>query len=212
MIVICILLILILVRFVISPPEKKQVKFANNSTESGEYIPFYIEDDYLQIELVPKQNTDFIKNQMDEIKTFSQNHFDGVGYTDIHVRENIHVETKSLELRTDYVTAVLERHGFKRAVKINYQGSIHPVTSSLPFGFPNFTIFVDTCDDEELVKVIWLCVYGLIMHVWQREAITNALYDLGTSTDLVLADWNSLELYDLSDKKDIDRFLQDYWK
>jgi hypothetical protein len=192
---------------VILSPEKKQAKFNNNSKDSDEYIPFYIEDDYLQIELLPKQNMAFIQKQMDEINAFSQKHFDGVGYTDIHVRENIHVETESLELRTDYVTAVLERHGFKRAVKINYQGSIHPVTSSLPFGFPNFTIFVDTCDDEELVKVIWLSVYGFIMHVWQREVITNALYDLGTSTDLVLADWNSLELYDLSDKKDINRFL-----
>lgn len=212
MIVICILLILILVRFVISPPEKKQVKFANNSKDSDEYIPFYIEDDYLQIELVPKQNTDFIQKQMDEIRKFSQNHFDGAGYTDIHVRENIHVETKSLELRTDYVTAVLERHGFNRAKRINYRGYMYPENNTIAYGFPNFTVFVSTYDDDELVKVIWLHVYSLIMHVWQREAITNALYDLGTSTDLVLADWNSLELYDLSDKKDIDRFLQDYWK
>lgn len=89
---------------------------------------------------------------------------------------------------------------------------MYPENNTIAYGFPNFTVFVSTYDDDELVKVIWLHVYSLIMHVWQREAITNALYDLGTSTDLVLADWNSLELYDLSDKKDIDRFLQDYWK
>lgn len=208
MIIFCTCLILILACFVILSPEKKQAKFNNNSKDSDEYIPFYIEDDYLQIELVPKQNMAFIQKQMDEINAFRQKHFDGVGYTDIHVRENIQVETESLELRTDYVTAVLERHGFNRAKRINYRGYMYPANNTIAYGFPDFTVFVSTCEDEELVKVIWLSVYGLIIHVWEREAITNALYDLGTSTDLVLADWNSLELYDLYDKKDINRFLQ----
>lgn len=181
-------------------------------TFKDEYIPFYIEDDYLQIEIVPKQNRNHILKEMAKIEQFSDEHFDGTSFTDIYVREDISIPTRSIELRTDYVASVLKGNGFEKAEKINHRGNIRHVKNSLAFGFPNFTVFVDTYDDGELVKTMWVSVHGIIMHVWQRKAIVNALYDLGTSSDFVMADWNSLEVYDLSNENDIEHFLQDYWK
>lgn len=178
-----------------------KTKPSKQKTSKDEYIPFYMEDDYCMLEIVPKQNMRHILAEMGKPNR-----------SDNETSENILTDTEALELRTDYVTAILEHYGFKKASKINYEGTVHTVKNCLPFGFPNFTIFVDI--NGELVKVLWLRVHGLIMHVWQREAIRDALYELGSSSNLILANWHQRnpDVYDLSDKNDIERFLQDYWK
>jgi hypothetical protein len=77
------------------------------------------------------------------------------------------------------------------------------------FGFSNFTIFFDT--EDEFVKNIWIHI-GLIVSAPQFDLIQDVLYTLGEECELLLIDWNSLELFDLADKTQIQKYLMGYWK
>jgi hypothetical protein len=73
----------------------------------------------------------------------------------------------------------------------------------------NLQNVIDTQD--EFVKNIWLSI-SLIVSVGQYDLIKSALYCLGEECEMVLVDWNSLELFDLRDRIQIDKYLNDYWK
>ena len=101
---------------------------------------------------------------------------------------------------------------FEKAKNINYNS--HKIIDcekglTKAFGFSNFTIFFDT--EFEFVKNIWLS-NSLIVSVKQYDLIKSALYSLGEECEMLLVDWNSLELFDLKDRNQIDKYLMDYWK
>lgn len=61
--------------FGIKPKQKKPYEFAD--------VLHMWEDDHLMIELLPKDNLEFIKNESKRIDEFGKEHFDGYGFTDI---------------------------------------------------------------------------------------------------------------------------------
>ena len=189
------------------PDKSRQIEFAPN-----EYVPSFWEDDHCQIEVVPSENKTFIKKQAGQIGEVASKSRNDYGFTATFERGSMPVTTSSKEIRVDYFEKTLTRFQFQKARHVRYdKNEILNCESgkTKAFGFSNFTIFFDT--EGEFVKNIWIHI-GLIISAPQFDLIQNALYTLGEECELILIDWNSLELFDLSDRNQIQKYLMGYWK
>lgn len=193
-------------------------KFLNaNKTQKtefdpNEYVPSFWEDDYCQIEIVPKENRDFIQKQSQQIDESAYKSRTEYGFTETFGRGPMPVTTLSKEIRVDYFEKILTDFKFQKARHIHYEKkeTLNCETGKTKaFGFSNFTIFFDT--EYEFIKNIWVNT-GLIVSVPQLDLIKNTLYTLGEECELVLIDWNSLRLYDLADWKHLEDYLMWHFK
>jgi hypothetical protein len=191
----------------LKPDKPKQIEFATN-----EYVPSFWEDDYWQIEIVPYENKTFIQKQAGQIDELASKSKTDYGFTATFGRGPMPVTTVSKEIRVDYLERTLTGFQFQKARHIRYdKNEVLNCESgkTKAFGFSNFTIFFDT--EDEFVKNIWIDI-GLIVSAPQFDLIQNALYTLGEECELVLIDWNRLELFDLADRTQIQKYLMGYWK
>lgn len=195
----------------------KRKTLSKAEAERNTYLPFYWDDDYCQIEIVPAENSESIVERMTEIKIPADQSREGLGFTEIFEVGQMSITTFSEEIRTDALSQLLTDYKFEKAKSINYVGdkiANCETVSSKAFGFPNFTIFIET--EEEFVKHIWLAINAPDSRAEisreQFKLIKDALYSLGEEYEMVLADWNSLQLIDLRDRNQIDKYLNSYWK
>jgi hypothetical protein len=191
---------------------RKSNKTPVSALNPSEYIPSFWEDDYCQIEIVPFENKTFIQKQVRQIEDLSAKSSTGYGFKETFVRGPMPIPTISKEIRVDYFEWTLTGLQFQKAKHIRFgeREILDCETGNTKaFGFLNFTIFFDT--EGEFLKNIWIHI-GLIVSAPQLDLIQTALYILGKECELVLVDWNSLELTDLANKKQIESYLWGYWK
>ncbi len=177
-----------------------------------ESFPSFWEDDYCQIEIVPRKNNEHIRQSIKLIDEFTEKTRTDNGFTDIFGREDLPFPTINKEFRIDAFEDLLAEKGFEKAQQIRYDGySIIECSNSTSNAFflPCFNYFYD-CKDE-FVKNIWISV-SLITSTEHFSKILETLYELGEAYELVLIDWNSSELIDLADRKQIESYLMSYWK
>ena len=190
----------------------RQRTTAKIEVKADSYLPSFWEDDYCQIEIVPFENKEYIVKTIEQISDLANNSRTDFGYTETFGRGQMPVATSTKEIRTDYLAKLLTGFEFEKAKSIHYDG--HKILDcetglTKAYGFSNFTVFFDT--EDEFVKNIWLSI-SLIFSVRQYDLIKSVLYSLGEECEMVLVDWNSLELFDLRDRTQIDKYLNDYWK
>jgi hypothetical protein len=178
------------------------------TVDKGEYVPILFEDDYCQVEIVPIENKDFIKEQIKQIEKKIEQTATEYGYTEAVERSGMPAPTLSHELRVDALVYNLTEFDLQPAKYIEYQTREIIVTSTAKtkaFGFSDCTIFFDT-KDNEFVHNIWIRRDSKISteHI---PSLTSTLYLLGESYEFLLVDWNSLELIDLVDLRQIRRYL-----
>lgn len=177
-----------------------------------ENLPSFWEDEYCQIEIVPKKNIENIDKSIKQIDEFTEKTRSEYGFTDIFVREDLPFPTINEELRTDYFEKILNEKGFEKAIKIRYDSYTIiecSKTTSNAFTLPSFNFFYDC--EEEFIKNIWISI-SLITSTEHYSKILETLYELGEDFDLVLIDWNNSEQIDLSNRKQIESYLMSYWK
>jgi hypothetical protein len=173
----------------------------------NEYVPSFWEDDYCQIEIVPAENTAFILAQAKQINDLAQETSTDYGFTEAFERDSMPTTTLSKEIRIDYLENTFSGFQLQKAKYIRYDKNkiLNTETGTTKaFGFPNFTIFFDT--KNEFVKNIWINIPAFVS-VTEFDLIKEALYSLGEECGLVLIDWNTLELFDLADQKQIQKYL-----
>ncbi|MES2592207.1 MAG: hypothetical protein V4608_10005 [Bacteroidota bacterium] len=183
-----------------------------NGLKAESYLPSFAEDDFCQIEIIPFENKEFILKTIKQVSDLANNSKTEFGFTETFGREQMPVTTFSKEIRTDYLEQLLVGLAFEKAKSINYNNDKIldcETGSTKSFGFSSFTVFFET--EEEFVKNIWLSI-GPIASVKQHDLIKSALYRLGEECEMVLIDWNSLELFDLRDRTQIDKYLNSYRK
>ncbi|MCX6180576.1 MAG: hypothetical protein NT150_01435 [Bacteroidetes bacterium] len=179
---------------------------------SNEYLPSFWEDDYCQIEIVPFENKEFILDQTEQIADLAnRSKTEFGGFTETFGRGSMPAKTISKEIRVDYLEHALKGFEFQKAKNIRYETKVldGETRKVKAFGISSFTIFFDI--ENEFVKNMWVSI-NLIVSVKDFKNISSALYELGESCELVLIDWNSLELYDLRDKTQVNKYLRGYWK
>jgi hypothetical protein len=175
-------------------------------------LPSFWEDDYCQVEIVSRKNIDHIKNSIIQIEEFTKNTRTEYGFTDIYIREGLPFPTLSEELRVDYFEQELNNKGFEKATQIRYDGNTIIDCSSKTSNaitLPCFSFFYDYKD--EIINNIWIST-SLITSTDHFNKILEALYELGESCELVLINWNSSKLVDLTDRNEITEYLMNYWK
>ncbi|MGE9311641.1 hypothetical protein ACLOAU_08345 [Niabella sp. CJ426] len=190
----------------------RQETTSRSKVKIDSYLPSFWEDDYCQIEIVPIENKEYIIKTIEQINDLADKSGTDSGFTETFVRGQMPTTTFSKEIRTDYLQQLLTGFEFEKAKKINYDS--HKILDCetgiiKAFGFSNFTVFFET--QEDFVRNIWLSI-NLIVSVKQYDLIKSALHSLGEECEMVLVDWNSLELFDLRDINLIDKYLMDYWK
>lgn len=183
-----------------------------NTKIEDENLPSFWEDDYCQIEIVPRMNIEYIRQSIKQIGEFTEKTRTEYGFTDIFVRDGLPFPTINQEFLIDTFENLLADKGFEKAMKIHYDGYTIIDCSrntSNAFSLPCFNFFYD-CKDE-FVKNIWISI-SLITSTEHFNKILETLYEMGETYELVLIDWNSCELIDLTDKKQIESYLMSYWK
>lgn len=183
-----------------------------NPKIEDENLPSFWEDDYCQIEIVPRKNIEHIEKSIKQIDEFTEKTRTENGFTDIFMREDLPFPTINEELRTDYFEKLLAEMGFEKAMKIRYDGYTIiecSKTTSNAYSLPCFNFFYD-CDNE-FINNIWIST-SLITSNDHFNKILEALYELGESCEMVLINWNSSELIDLVDRNQIKEYLMSYWK
>ncbi len=185
-------------------------KIFGRNSKQREHLPSLWEDDYCQIEIAPRKNIQHIQFTIKQIEEFTEKVRTDYGFTDIFARKDLPFTTLNEELRVDSFEKFLNKKGFKKAQKIYYQG--HKViecskSTSNAFSLSSFHIFYD--GHEEFIKNIWVSIsyHTSISH---SDKIIETLYELGEGYELVLVDWNTSDLIDLTDKKQIKNYLRSF--
>lgn len=174
--------------------------------------PSFWEDDYCQIEIVPRKNIEHIEKSIKQIDEFTEKTRTEYGFTDIFMRAPLPFPTLNEELRIDLFETLLTDKGFEKAKRIRYNGDTTiecSPTNSNAFSLPCFIFFYD-CKDE-FVNNIWI-LNSLITSTDHFNKILEVLYELGEGCELVLVNWDSLELIDLTDRNQITNYLMRDWK
>lgn len=162
---------------------------------------FYHEDDFCQIEIVPKENLPDLLKQADNISGFSAQN----GYTDIYVREENKVNLKSREIDNAELEKLLAELGTEKHTEvITGYGSDYRVKSENTIGFGKEYSAVYFDFENGKVENIWITnLFGL-----NHDKVVDVLSKIGEKWNLILMDWNSSELVDLSNKVMIKKYLK----
>jgi hypothetical protein len=175
-------------------------------------IPFYWEDDFLQVEITDRRNKAYMLKKLEEVRNFSAQHYTPQGFTDVYMREDKQpIATISLELNYETLDTLLKKY-LHKATHIQYEASKLidcNVDGSYAYQADGFTVFVDT--DDDYVKYIWVRS-GLIVSNENFENLLQVLYIIGESYKMDLVDWNSLEYIELNNRIQVKEYLMGWWK
>jgi len=166
---------------------------------------FFHEDDYLQIEIIPKDNFFQKSKNISETEYNYSEH----GFTDIIFRESNKVPTLSLEITKKNLVSILKKHALAKFDKI-YSG--YGSTTNIlqkrtqAFGYEDYAILFDY--DKSIVKNIWL-IFDPDLHLpfHNYRNLTKVLIDIGKIWNLILIDWNEDVIVDLKSKEKITHYL-----
>ena len=188
-------------------------KISSDSVDPDEYVPLLWEDDYCQVEIVPEENKAFINEQSTEITGLidkSRSKFDFAGSFS---RGSMPITTLSKKITVNYLENKLTSFNIPKIEHIRYDSTkiINCKTSKIKaYGSSSFTIFFDL-DELGFIKNIWLSL-GLIVEVKVFHTLQSFLHSLGEIDGFVLIDWNSLELLNLKDEHQIQKYLMHMFK
>ncbi len=184
---------------------KSSIKTKRSELTKTEYRAkgtiFYHEDDYCQIEIVPKENQSYLLKQADNITDFSTEN----EYSDIYVREENKVSLKSRKIdKTELEKLLTELETEKHTEVTTGYGSEYRVKSenTIGFGKEYSAVYFDFENDK--VRNIWVTnLFGL-----NHDQVVDVFSKIGEKWNLVLMDWSSLELIDLTNKEMINKYLK----
>lgn len=177
--------------------------------KSTKYLPanygsiFYHEDDYRQVEIVPSENFNELMKQAENIQDFAEKHFDGIGYTNIMLREDKGVILKDRGISVTELETVLLKLSLQKHTQVRTGIRPGEFLSENTFGYgKNYHgLFFEF--ESDTVLNIWIA--GIIPV--DKEKVIETLNEIGLKWNLLLMDWNSCELIDLKNKEQIARYL-----
>ncbi len=172
---------------------------------------FFHEDDYCQIEVLPVSNWDYCTSQLQSIGQFSEAHSNGIGWTDIYLRDQNPQRMASLNISTTTLASVLNTilPSYDR-VLTGYSSYREESKHTLAFGSETACIVFAGYDSNNIVQDIWLDL-GLADEAGQGLALSGLLR-LAEMNDLLLVDWSMGELIHLSNAEQIKMYFADRTK
>ena len=180
----------------------------SNQTESKlaemENSIFYHEDDYRQVEIVPSENFEKLIRQAENVQDFADQHFDGSGYTDIMVRDDNGFKLNQRGIIVNELDSFLSELGLEKYTEVST--GIRPgemkSKNTIGYGKNYRAIFFDY--ETDTVQSIWVSGTPEV----EKTLYAETLNKIGMKWNLLLMDWNSLELIDLRNHEQIGKYLK----
>lgn len=170
---------------------------------------FFHEDDYCQIEIIPKENYNYCLVQCSNIEDFASEHLDvnGIGYTDVFIRDDNKIPLSTINLKKDYLKICIESvfPKFDR-VETGYSSYSKEALNTCAFGLNNNVIVFFDYDKNDIVQNIWLT-----LDIADKIDIANTeklVHKLSKVSELLLVDWGWCEVYLLTDTEPILQYLK----
>lgn len=164
---------------------------------------FFHEDDYKQVEIVPSENFGELIKQAENVQDFAEKHFDGGAFTDIMIREENGFKLKNRGIKPRELDLILLHLPINKYTEVSTGIRPGEMNSENTYGYgENYNgIFFDFEFDS--VTGIWIVGSPEV----QNKEFVQVLNNIGNKWNLLLMDWNSLELIDLKDKEQIENYL-----
>ncbi len=180
--------------------------FRNAATQPAERSIYFHEDDYCQIELLPRSAQQHCVTEMGIIDDFAAKHSDGgMGYTDIYLRPDAPHALSELRLAVSGFASAIQKHlPPYDSVFTGYSSHRERCKRTLAWGDASFVIFAD--QDAEIVQHAWLSFgsHGL----FDAGRITRALRSLPSSDSIIIADWSWSLIASISDARALDEYFR----
>tara|TARA_R110001592_G_scaffold332332_1_gene615656 strand:+ start:894 stop:1472 length:579 start_codon:yes stop_codon:yes gene_type:complete len=164
------------------------------------------EDDYLMIELLPKENLEFIKNETKRIDEFGKEHSDETGFTDITVIGEKPIKTFDKQIQISHVNQIFSKTDLQRIEKVVMQGGglLEGDKAPLGYGSKKFAIIIEGKTD--VLENIWIT--GRTDTDEERQSLKQGLKEFGKQFDFIGVDWFKSDYYDLNDEKKIEEYIK----
>lgn len=164
------------------------------------------EDDYLMIELLPKENLEFIKNETKRIDEFGKEHFDGTGFTNITVIGEKPIKTIDRQIPIRHVDQIFSKTALHRIEKVVMQGIGLLEGDKAPLGYGSNKFAVILEGKTDVLENIWIT--GRTTTGAERNSLKNGLKEFGRQFEFIGVDWFKSEYYDLNDEKQIEEYIK----
>lgn len=168
----------------------------------------YHEDDFCQVEILPKENLPALKRESSKINDFSEEHFDGAFHAHTYFPwDQNKTELRDRGIRASDIELSLEKLGFERIENVltgqgNAFKELH--MNCVAFGQGDSAIYYDF--EGNIVQHIWLTNHW----VMDYEKLGSCLQEIGMKWNLLLQDWNLAISIDLTHRQAIDDYLSVY--
>ena len=163
---------------------------------------YFHEDDYGQIQVLPISNWNYCLSELKKIGEFSDEHFDGMGWTDIYIRDENPHGLASLNINTKDLASILGKTlAPYDKVLTGYSTYREEAKRTLAFGSETSCIVFVGYESNNIVEEIWLD-FGISTQK-DRELAVNGLLNLGSLGETFLVDWSLGDMMKLSDKDKI---------
>jgi hypothetical protein len=183
-----------------------QKKATINQPQVSTNVLYLWEDDHLMIELLPFENLQFVKAETNRISQFAQEHFDGVGFTDITPIAAKPFKTIDKLIDIAEVENIMTTAGLKKITRFHMQGVGLIEGDKAPLGF-GMNKFVVICSREKnLLKHIWIS--GQTNSEEERNKLSHGLLSFGQSFNFIGVNWFKCEYYNLVEKESVDEFVK----
>ncbi len=149
---------------------------------------FFHEDDYLQVEIIPKGNF-FHKSRNISKSEFELNE---LGISNASFRESHKIPTQEIGISKDYLVSTLEEYALVKFKNIfsGYGSKTNILRKDIiSYGYEDYAILFDY--NQNIVQNIWLVFNPKLKHpLYGYVNLTKVLLSLGEKFDLMLVDWN----------------------
>ncbi|MDC8003878.1 hypothetical protein POV27_07430 [Aureisphaera galaxeae] len=201
---ITIVLVIVVALFLVYFQVIKERDAAQTERKEIEGTIFYHEDDFGQIEIVPVENFDRLITEAQNVKDFAEKHFTGAGYSAMYEREETGLKLVDRKIEVSELTEILSKLSLEKHTKVTSGIRPNEFVSEHTVGYgENYNgLFFDRKDN--IVSNIWIA--GRLNA--DDNTTAAVLNEIGMKWDLLLMDWNSLELIDLKSKDQIKEYLE----
>jgi hypothetical protein len=150
---------------------------------------YFHEDDYCQIELVPVENKEFVRKQLGDINSFSEEHKspDGYGWTDIYIRSSdTQITLKDYKIKRREFAGILPQFAVKYdKVFTGYSSSKRKCKNTAGYSIKGINIFCSY--ENKYITKIWFdfCLDKIDM----AENLYDILKSITNEYDLLFVHW-----------------------
>ena len=171
---------------------------------------YFHEDLYCQVEIIPRENSVNLDLENDKINEFSEEHFDGVGYTDVYARDGHGIKTCERGIQVDELDELITNIGFEKKNEIYTGYGAYKVKCKKTIGYhlDGAIIYCDF-DENQLIQNIWIDGFRFNGKSTFKPQMIQALNELGKRWNLILNDWDLCEKIDLEVENEISSYIDE---